>query len=140
MPRRGWRCSAACQTTPAWPFRSGTCPFGFRFVAADPFVFREAAEARGVSLVSLEELLAQSDIVSLQVFLNAQIRRLIDAQKIALVKPGAYLINTLARPVVDEKALADALASQTYRWRRPRRVVNKDLYDELAMGLQATPV
>jgi len=115
MPRRGWRCSAACQTTPAWPFRSGTCPFGFRFVAADPFVFREAAEAQGVSLVSLEELLAQSDIVSLQVFLNAQIRRLIDAQKIALVKPGAYLINTLARASRRREGAGRGIASQTYR-------------------------
>jgi D-3-phosphoglycerate dehydrogenase / 2-oxoglutarate reductase len=84
-------------------------PFGFRFLAADPFVSPEAAAATGVTLVSLEELLAQSDIVSLHVFLNAQTRAMINAQRLALMKPEAYLVNTSRGPVVDEKALTDAL-------------------------------
>jgi len=84
-------------------------PFGFRFLAADPFVTPEAAAAMGVSLVSLEELLGQSDIVSLHVFLNAETRGMIDAAKLALMKPDAYLVNTSRGPVVDEPALADAL-------------------------------
>lgn len=84
-------------------------PFGFRFVAADPFVSPEAAQALGVSLMSIEELLAQSDIVSLHVFLNAQTRGMINAQRLALMKPDAYLVNTSRGPVVDEKALVEAL-------------------------------
>jgi D-3-phosphoglycerate dehydrogenase len=84
-------------------------PFGFKFLATDPFVSQEVAHAMGVSLVSIEELLAQSDIVSLHVFLNAQTRGLITAQRLALMKPDAYLVNTSRGPVVDEKALVQAL-------------------------------
>ena len=84
-------------------------PFGFSFVASDPFVTADAAAELGVSLLSLEEVLAQADIVSLHVFLNAQTRGLINAQRLALMKPDAYLVNTSRGPVVDEKALADAL-------------------------------
>src|SRR5437588_8940147 len=69
-------------------------PFGFKFVASDPFVTPEAAAAVGVTLVSLEEVLAQADIVSLHVFLNAQTRGLINAQRLAQMKPDAYLVNT----------------------------------------------
>ncbi len=171
-------------------------PFGFSFLAADPFVTPEAAKAMGVTLVSLEELLAQSDIVSLHVFLNAQTRGMINAQRLALMKPDAYLVNTSRGPVVDETALAEALQSgriagagldvfevepmaadspllglpnvvltphiasyseegdvahqartaeillQVVKGGLPERkvVVNKDLYDQLANALQATPV
>jgi D-3-phosphoglycerate dehydrogenase / 2-oxoglutarate reductase len=86
-------------------------PFGFRFVASDPFVTAEAARELGVELLSLEQVLAESDIVSLHVFLNAQTRHLIDASKLALMKPEAYLVNTSRGPVVDERALAEALQS-----------------------------
>src|SRR5207248_230135 len=82
-------------------------PFGFRILASDPFVSPDVAAAIGVTLVPLEQLLAESDIVSLHVFLNAQTRGLMDAQKLALMKPTAYLINTSRGPVVDEKALVD---------------------------------
>jgi phosphoglycerate dehydrogenase-like enzyme len=63
----------------------------------------------GVTLMPLEDLLAQADIVSLHVFLNAQTRGLIDARRLALMKPDAYLVNTSRGPVVDEPALAEAL-------------------------------
>src|SRR5713101_6239674 len=55
-------------------------PFGFRFVASDPFVDEEDAAAYGVGLVPLDQLLAESDVVSLHVFLNAQTRGMIDAR------------------------------------------------------------
>ncbi len=86
-------------------------PFGFRFVASDPFVTAEAASELGVELMPLEQVLAESDIVSLHVFLNAQTRHLIDAKQLALMKPEAYLVNTSRGPVVDEQALAEALQS-----------------------------
>jgi D-3-phosphoglycerate dehydrogenase len=86
-------------------------PFGFRFVAADPYVSAEATGALGVTLMPLEQLLAESDIVSLHLFLNAETRHLIDAQKLALMKREAYLVNTSRGPVVDERALFDALES-----------------------------
>jgi D-3-phosphoglycerate dehydrogenase len=84
-------------------------PFGFRIIAADPFVAPEAAAAMGVTLMPLEDLLAEADIVSLHVFLNAQTRGLIDARRLALMKPDAYLVNTSRGPVVEEQALAEAL-------------------------------
>jgi D-3-phosphoglycerate dehydrogenase len=84
-------------------------PFGFRFLAADPFVTAEAAAAIGVTLVPLDQLLAESDVVSLHVFLNAETRGMINARCLSLMKPEAYLVNTSRGPVVDEKALVAAL-------------------------------
>jgi D-3-phosphoglycerate dehydrogenase len=86
-------------------------PFGFRMIASDPFVSAELAEAMGVELLPLEDVLAQADIVSLHVFLNAATRGLINAQRLALMKRGAYLVNTSRGPVVDENALIAALQS-----------------------------
>jgi D-3-phosphoglycerate dehydrogenase / 2-oxoglutarate reductase len=84
-------------------------PFGFHILAADPFVPLEVASAMNVTLVPLEQLLADSDIVSLHVFLNAETRGLMNAQRLALMKPEAYLVNTSRGPVVDEAALVAAL-------------------------------
>jgi D-3-phosphoglycerate dehydrogenase len=86
-------------------------PFGFRFVAADPYVTAEAASATRVTLLPLDEVLATADIVTLHVFLNAETRHLIDARRVGLMKPDAFLVNTSRGPVVDERALADALQS-----------------------------
>jgi D-3-phosphoglycerate dehydrogenase len=85
-------------------------PFGFRFVASDPYVSAEDTSGLDVTLLPLDQLLAESDIVSLHVFLNAETRHLIDAQRLALMKPDAYLVNTSRGPVVDERALAEALS------------------------------
>jgi D-3-phosphoglycerate dehydrogenase len=84
-------------------------PFGFRVLACDPYVSDELASAMGVAMLPLDQLLAESDIVSLHVFLNAETRHLIDARRLALMKPDAYLVNTSRGPVVDEQALVEAL-------------------------------
>ncbi|MDQ6670294.1 MAG: C-terminal binding protein [Chloroflexota bacterium] len=84
-------------------------PFGFRFLAADPFVTQDAAAAYGVGLVPMDQLLAESDVISLHVFLNAETRGMINARCFSLMKPDAYLVNTSRGPVVDEKALIEAL-------------------------------
>jgi D-3-phosphoglycerate dehydrogenase len=86
-------------------------PFGFQFLASDPYVSAEDAAALGVHLVSLDELLVQSDIVSLHVFLNAETRGLLDARRLATMKRGAYLVNTSRGPVVNEADLVEALRS-----------------------------
>jgi D-3-phosphoglycerate dehydrogenase len=86
-------------------------PFGFRFVAADPYVTTEAASTVGVTLLPLEQLLAESDIVSLHVFLNAETRHLMDAHRLSLMKHDACLVNTSRGAVVDEHALFEALSS-----------------------------
>ena len=83
---------------------------GLRVIAADPYVAPEVAEASGVALMPIEELLPQADIVSLHVPLTAETRYLINSDTIALMKRGAILINTARGPVVDEVALEEALA------------------------------
>lgn len=65
----------------------------------------------GVSFVSLEELLHRSDIVSLHLPLTDASRGMIDAEQIAMMKEGAFLINTARGPIVDSAALAAALDS-----------------------------
>jgi phosphoglycerate dehydrogenase-like enzyme len=78
-------------------------------LAFDPFVKAEAAAAAGVRLVSLEELMKQSDFVSLHCPLTEQTRGLIGARELALMKPDAFLINVARGGIVDEDALYAAL-------------------------------
>lgn len=70
---------------------------------------RERAKKIGVEYVSLEKLLAQSDIVSLHTPLTSSTKGLINAERIALMKPSAILINTARGGIVDSVALANAL-------------------------------
>ena len=70
-------------------------------------------DALGAEAVSLDELLARSDFVSLHVPLSPETRHLIDAAALAKMKRTAYLINTSRGPVVDEPALVEALKSGT---------------------------
>ena len=65
----------------------------------------------GVTFVTLEELLAVCDIVSLHLPLTDESRGLIDGEKLALMKEGAILINTARGAIVDSAALADAVES-----------------------------
>jgi glyoxylate reductase len=69
-------------------------------------------EALGAEYLALEDLLRQSDFVSLHVPLSAETRHLIGAAQLALMKPTAILINTARGPVVDEGALVEALKSR----------------------------
>ncbi len=70
---------------------------------------REEAKAIGVEYRTLDELLAESDIVSVHTPLTDATKSLIDAEKLALMKDTAILINTARGPVVDQDALAEAL-------------------------------
>ena len=72
---------------------------------------RSAREVPGVDGVGLEELLARSDFVSVHVALTEDTRNLLDTRRIALMKPGAILVNTARGGIVDERALAQALES-----------------------------
>jgi D-3-phosphoglycerate dehydrogenase / 2-oxoglutarate reductase len=87
-------------------------PFGFRLLASDPYVPAETARAYGVSLVSFEQLLRESDVVSLHAFLWQETRHLINAERLGLMKPTAVLVNTSRGGLVDEAALVEALQSK----------------------------
>lgn len=81
-------------------------------IAFDPFVPDSILEELGVHGVTLDELLARADFVSIHCPLNEQTRGLIGAEEIAKMKPGAYLLNTARGGIVDERALYDALQSK----------------------------
>lgn len=71
----------------------------------------ERAAQVGAEAVAMETLLKESDFVTVHVHFNAQTRGLIGAQEIALMKHGAFLINTGRGPIIDEKAMLAALES-----------------------------
>jgi len=81
-------------------------------LAFDPFLTEKAASKYGARLVDLQTLLQQSDFVSIHCPLNEQTRGLIGAVELALMKPGAYLLNTARGGIVREDALYDALKNR----------------------------
>lgn len=83
--------------------------FRMPIVAYDPFPDTNFARQHGIRLVALDQLLAESDFVSLHVPLSNEARDLIDARALALMKPDAFLINTARGGIVNEEALVAAL-------------------------------
>jgi D-3-phosphoglycerate dehydrogenase / 2-oxoglutarate reductase len=87
--------------------------FGMKLLGCDPVPVSPAFIAEtGIELMPLDDLLAQSDFVSLNCDLNPSSFHLIGAKQLALMKPSAYLINTARGSVVDEPALIEALRNQ----------------------------
>lgn len=85
--------------------------FAMRLLAYDPAFDEAFAREWGVERAgSLEQVLREADFVSLHMPVNEQTRGAINAERIALMKPTAVLINTARGALVDEEALADALA------------------------------
>lgn len=83
--------------------------FGMRILACDPVQDFPFAEAHGITYAPLEDLLRQADFVSLHLFLNDTSRHLIHHERLALMKPTAFLINTARGGLVDTVALCQAL-------------------------------
>ena len=84
--------------------------FGMRLVAHDAHEDRPFAASWGVDYVSLDELLKRSDFVSLHAPVTPGTRGMMDARRLALMKPTAYLVNTARGELVDEGALYEALS------------------------------
>jgi D-3-phosphoglycerate dehydrogenase len=82
-----------------------------KVLAYDPYVTADAAREVEVKLVTLDELLQKSDVVSLHTSLSAATEKMIDAAAIAKMKKGARLINCARGELIDEAALAEALKS-----------------------------
>lgn len=88
--------------------RRAVC-LGMRVLVYDPYVQEESLQQIGAEKVELDELLKQSDFVSLHVPLNESTKNLIDKNKIFMMKKTAYLINTARAGVISEAALIEAL-------------------------------
>jgi glyoxylate reductase len=91
------------------------CHFGWdmKVLYHDVYQNAQAEKDLGAQRVDLDVLLAQSDFVSLHADLNEQTRGLMGAAQFTMMKPTAVLINTARGPLVDQKALAEALRSGT---------------------------
>ena len=85
--------------------------FGMRVCVFDPFVSAERCRELGVTSASLENLLLQADFVTLHAPLTPETRHLIDAERLALMKPGARMVNAARGDLIDIDALVDALRS-----------------------------
>lgn len=87
-------------------------PFGCRILVHDPYApLSEADRADGVIAASLETILAEADVVSLHPRVTDETRGMMNAERIAAMKPGAYLINTARGPLLNYDALTTALRS-----------------------------
>jgi len=80
-----------------------------KLIAHDPFISVDHAHNLQVELVSLEQLLQESDFITLHLPLTKSTRRLIGAKELSLVKPTARIINTARGDIIDEQALARAI-------------------------------
>lgn len=103
---------------------------GMRVLAHDPFVSPGKAARAGARLVGLDTLLAESDFLSVHAALTSQTERLLSGERLARMKPTAYLVNTAASGIVDEAALVQAL--------RERRIAGAALDVHAASPLPPT--
>jgi len=87
--------------------------FGMSLLAWSQNLTAERAAQYGATLVSKDELLAQSDIVTIHLVLSSRTRGLIGARELGLMKRTAYLINTSRGPIVEEQALIQAVQQGT---------------------------
>ena len=87
--------------------------FGTRLIAYDPYISTARAAQIGVKLVSLDELLKESDFISIHLPKTPETVGLIGKEQLALCKPSVRIINAARGGLVDEQALADALAGGT---------------------------
>lgn len=84
--------------------------FGLTMLVADPYVAPDVVEAAGGTLLPLDELLPQADLMTLHSPLTPETRGMIDAERLALMKPDAAIINTARGPIIDLDALAHHLS------------------------------
>jgi D-3-phosphoglycerate dehydrogenase len=84
-------------------------PLEMRHVAFDPYVTPEDAAAEGFELVDLDTLTATSDFLCVLAPLTEETRHIVNAERLALMKPSAFLVSVARGPLVDERALVAAL-------------------------------
>jgi D-3-phosphoglycerate dehydrogenase len=87
--------------------------FGMRVVAFDPIVGHEQAEEIGVELTGFDDVLAEADFLTIHAPRSAETEGLIDREALAKMKPTARIINVARGGILDEEALAGAIANGT---------------------------
>lgn len=87
--------------------------FGVSIIAYDPFINEESAKEIGVQPVSFEQLLRESDYISVHCPLNESTRHMFDKDTFGMMKNTAIFVNTARGGVVDEQALIEALKNHT---------------------------
>jgi D-3-phosphoglycerate dehydrogenase len=85
--------------------------FGLEVIGSDPFVSAAVARENGIKLVSLDEMMAESDYITLHVGLTPQTAGVVNAKTIAAMKKGVRIINCARGELVDDAALIEALKS-----------------------------
>jgi phosphoglycerate dehydrogenase-like enzyme len=83
--------------------------FDMTFIAHDPFADPAVAAELGIELVGVEEAFRRADVLSVSCPLTPETHHLVNADRLALMKPTAYLINTARGPIVDQEALTRML-------------------------------
>ena len=81
-------------------------------LAYDPYVSQDYAKSFDVTLVSLDELMARSDIISIHCNVTPETIGLVGKDQIALMKKSAYILNTARASIIDRDALYDALLNK----------------------------
>lgn len=87
-------------------------PFDMAFIAHDPFADPKVAAELGIELVGLDDLFARADILTVNCPLTDATHHIVNAERLAQMKPTAYLINTARGPIVDQKALTAVLQAR----------------------------
>ena len=85
--------------------------FGMKIIGYDPFVTKEKAEALGIELGTVLDIVKKADIITVHVPKNKETANLISAKEIEMMKPGVMLVNCARGGIYNEKDVADALKS-----------------------------
>ena len=88
--------------------------FHMEVIACSQNLTAEHAHSVGATRVEKDELFQQADFITIHLVLSKRTRGLVTARELALMKPGAYLINTSRGPIVDDRALVDALTNRKF--------------------------
>ena len=84
-------------------------PLDMRFIAHDPYADPALAAELGVTLTDLDSVFRESDFVCVNCPLSEETHHLVNSNRLALMKPTAYLVNTARGPIVDQAALTEVL-------------------------------
>jgi phosphoglycerate dehydrogenase-like enzyme len=87
-------------------------PFDMKFIAADPYADPKIVADLGVEMLGLEDVFRRADILAVNCPLTPETHHIVNAERLKLMKPTAYLINTARGPIVDQKALTEVLTAR----------------------------